>query len=471
MVQRIDYLGRLAKWREKQAVKVISGMRGCGKTTLLALYIDWLKRSGIDDRHILFINMETPENTSLLHFQGLYNYVKKHICTDAITYIFFDEIQRCENYKSAINGLLKHQVDLYIALSTAPDLSRIPHIEIKMLPLSFAEYLAFSRVRAKNPQAIVKGSEVKTFPANMPPQTQKAYATDRRIPRQKAQMEKFLQREAFNHYISFGGFPFAAALGDDAGLLRQCVEGIYHTALIKDVAGQAGINSIPLLEHIAQKMSHYTGRPLSSKKISAAMGAGGRGISTNTVETYMRALTAALVFYHAGRFDIKTGKRLKTLGKYYVADLGIRNLLLETASLTETATPTETASPAESASLTETGISSQLENIVYMELLRRGGKVYTGKYGSDEINFVAFVSGSGVGVSYGVGASSGDRVYYQVMATVRDAAILARKLSPLERIRDNHPKYILSLDETPFRSTRNGIIQMNLIDWLVEKQN
>ena len=167
------------------------------------------------------------------------------------------------------------------------------------------------------------------------------------------------------------------------------------------------------------------------------MSANGTKISTNTVETYMRALTTAFVFYHAGRFDIKTEKRLKTLGKYYIADTGIRNLLLET---------------------TAPDLDGQLENIVCMELLRRGVEVCVGKYGSDEINFVVFVSGS----------EGGSRAYFQVAASVRDAAVLARKLSPLERIRDNHPKYILSLDETPFRTVRNGIIQINLIDWLLE---
>ena len=455
MIQRIDYLSRLAKWREKQAVKVISGIRGCGKTTLLALYINWLKRSGVEDRQIIFIDMEEPENEPLLHYQKLYTHVKKYLCNDKLTYVFLDEIQKCKNYESVIDGLVKNQADVYIAVSNDYNASRTPHVEIKMLPLSFAECLIFSKVRAKSPQTGGKAGELKTPPVNMPPQIYKAYATDRRLPRQKAQMEQFLRREAFNHYVSFGGFPFTAALGDDAGFIRQCADGIYNTVLVKNAAQQKGINDIPLLEDIAKRMSHCIGHPLSSKKISASIAAGGKKISTNTVEMYMRALTAAFVFYHAGRFDIKAGKRLKTLGKYYVADTGIRNLLLETRPSADSAFPVESALPSESA------IKGQLENIVCMELMRRGLRVCTGKYGGDEVSFVAFVSGS----------DGGDRIYVQVITSARDAATLARALSPLERIRDNHPKYILSLDETPFRASRNGIIQKNLVDWLVEKAN
>jgi predicted AAA+ superfamily ATPase len=430
VIQRNDYLGRLAKWRGKQLVKLISGVRGCGKTTLLALYIDWLKRSGVKDEQIIFIDMESPEDNSLLHYQGLYNFIKKNLCKDTLTYVFIDEIQKCAHYEKAIEGLIKKQVDLYAAVSSAPDFSHTLYAELKMLPLSFAEHLTFAKVRSKNPPI--------TDRASGPPPIQKAYpSTDRRLPRQKAQMEKYLQREAFNHYLSFGGFPFTAGLSGDVSLVRQCVEGIYNTILIKDVAIQAGINNIPLLTDVAKMLSHAIGHPLSSKKISTAMGTNGTRISTNTVETYMRALTAAYVFYHAGRFDIKTGKRLKTLGKYYIADTGIRNLTLET---------------------TAPELDGQLENIVCMELLRRGFEVCVGKHGGDEINFAAFVSGS----------EGGSRAYFQVTASVRDAAVLARKLSPLERIRDNHPKYILSLDETPFRAVRNGIIQINLIDWLLE---
>jgi len=440
VIQR-ECLGKLAKWREKQPVKVIGGIRGCGKTMLLAMYIDWLKRTGVDDEQIVSINMEDPETEALLNYRELYGYINKRLCENRFTYVFIDEVQRCPKYEKAIAGLLtKKQVDLYVTASGADVSSIAPHVEIKVLPLSFAEYLLFSKT--KDPS---KTEELKAFScateANITLQKAFPTKTNRRLPRQKAQTEKYLQHEAFNNYLSFGGFPFTAALGGDAGLIRYCVNGIYSTALIKDVAGQAGISDIPLLEQIAKLMSQHTGRSLSSTKISTAISGGGRKISTNTVETYMKALTSAFVFFHAGRFDIKTKRHLKTLGKYYIADTGVRNLLLESGT---------------------SDLDGQLENIVYLELLRRGFQVCIGKYGGEEVNFAVFWSSNP--------EKNGGQAYFQVTASVRDKSVLADKLSPLMRIQDNHPKFILSLDDTPFRANHNGIIQKNIIDWLLESK-
>jgi predicted AAA+ superfamily ATPase len=442
MVQRVEYLNRLAKWREKPQVKLLSGIRGCGKTTLFAIYIDWLKRSGADDKRIINVNMEDPESGALLHYQGLYSFIKKRLCVDKYTYVFIDEIYKCENYEKAIEGLLlKKQVDLYAAASNACFFVNAPFVEIKMLPLSFAEYQVFSRIRAKDSQILGRAEELKGFLASPPQKQTGTEKMERRLPRQRAQMEKLFRKEAFNNYLSFGGFPFAVAMCDDAALIRQCAEGIYNTVLVKDVARQSGINDITLLERIAQLMSLSTGRPLSSKKLSAAIDSTGRKISANTVEAYMCALTAAFVFYHAGRFDIKAGKQLKTLGKYYIADTGFRNLLLETSA---------------------PDLDGQLENIVCLELLRRGFDVRVGKYGGEEVNFVAF--------DYGGTVQKTPKVaYFQVMASVRNKTALAGKLSPLERIRDNHSKHILTLDENQFRANHNGIILQNLIDWLVNR--
>jgi len=440
MIQRSEYLGRLAKWREKQPVKVISGVRGSGKSTLLAMYIDWLKRTGVDDKQIIFINMENPESESLLHYQGLYSFIAKRLCVNKFTYIFIDEVQKCRDCHKAIEGLLiKKQVDLYTAASNTCLFSKTPHIEIKMLPLSFSEYLLFTRLRNKTMQIPGRAQELEEFAPNdsgEKKQAQAAYPSrkDKRLPRQKEQMEKFLRREDFNNYLSFGGFPFTTALSGDAGMIRQCVEGIYNTVLIKDISWQNGISDIPLLENIAKLMGHSTGRPISSKKLSVDIDAKGRKISTNTVEAYMRAICSAFVFYHAERFDIKTGRQLKTLGKYYIADTGIKNLLLD-------------QEPPD--------ISRLLENIVYMELLRRGCQVRVGKLGSEEVNFIAL-------------NGSTENTYYQVAASVREGSVLSKRISPLEKIKDNSPKYILSLDETPFRSNNKGIIQKNLIEWLLE---
>jgi len=451
MIQRAEYQGRLAKWREKQPVKVISGVRGSGKSTLLAMYIDWLKRTGVDDKQIIFINMENPESESLLHYQGLYSFIAKRLCVNKFTYIFIDEIQKCRDYQKALEGLLiKKQVDLYAAVSNSCLFSKTPHVEIRMLPLSFSEYLLFTRLRAKTMQIPGRAQELEEFVPNKngaeKTRAQEAYPSrkDKRLPRQKEQMEKFLRREDFNSYLSFGGFPFTTALSGDAGMIRQCVEGIYNTVLVKDISWQGGISDIPLLENISRLMGQSAGRPVSSKKLSVDIDAKGRKISTNTVETYMRALCSAFVFYHAERFDLKTGRPLKTLGKYYIADTGIKNLLLD-------------REPPD--------ISRLLENIVYMELLRRDCKVSVGKLGVEEINFVALSPPPDAAKQENDGQNY---AYYQVASSVRDGSIHKKKLSPLEKIKDKSQKYILSLDETPFRSNNKGVIQQNLIEWLLE---
>jgi len=452
MIQRAEYQNRLAKWKEKQPVKVISGIRGSGKSTLLAMYIDWLKRTGVDDKQIIFINMENPESESLLHYQGLYSFIAKRLCVNKYTYIFIDEIQKCRDYQKALEGLLiKKQVDIYATVSSSCLFSKTPHIEIMMLPLSFSEYLLFTRLRNKTMQIPGRAQELEEFVPNdtdaAKTRAQEAYPSrkDKRLPRQKEQMEKFLRREDFNNYVSFGGFPFTAALSGDAGMIRQCVEGIYNTVLVKDISWQSGISDIPLLENISKLMGHSLGRPVSSKKLSVDIDAKGRKISTNTVEAYMRALCSAFVFYHAERFDIKTGKPLKTLGKHYIADTGIRNLLMDQEA---------------------PDIGGLLENIVYMELLRRDCRVSVGKLGSEEVNFIVTNS-----TSNAVAENAAEYAYYQIAASVRESSIHAKKASPLEKIKDGSPKYILSLDETPFRSNHKGVIQRNLIEWLLETKN
>lgn len=448
MIQRVNYLKKLAVWREKQFIKVVSGVRRCGKSTLLSLYIDWLKRTGVTDEQIVFINLEEPEYDSLLNYQGLYSYIIKRLRNNQYTYIFIDEAQQCNNFEKAVEGLvIKQFVDLYISGSNAHIFSggfaallEGKYVEITMLPLSFAEYLAFSR--ANSPQRI---DELKMY--SRPPVHEPGAAAERRLPRQKPLREKYLQREAFNEYLSFGAFPYTAALGTEPELIKTYVDGVYNTILIKDLAKWADITDFSLLERIAKMLSHSMGSPVSAKKISDSINASGRKISVNTVDAYMRALSNGFIFYHVGRYDIKGGQYLKTLGKYYIVDTGLRNMLLESSA---------------------PDLDSQLESIVYMELLRRGCQVSIGKFADQEINFVAGGANTGQPVAE-QGEAPGGMAYYQVAASVTDSADLARKLEPLERIRDNHPKYVLSLDDTLFRTNHNGIIRRNLINWLLEK--
>ena len=407
MIKRKDYLARLDVWREKQVIKVITGVRRCGKSTLLLQYIEQLKLSGISDDQIIAINLEDPEFEFLLDHHALYAYVQKKLCKNKYSYIFIDEIQQCTEFEKAVNGLfIKKRVDLYITGSNAYMLSGElatflsgRYIEINMLPLSFSEYLAF-------------------------PGNQKRKEHD--------------PRSALNKYIRFGSFPYITALDSDTGMARTYIDGIYNTILLKDVAKRTGTTDISLLVNLVKFLSHSVGSPVSAKKISDTLNSSGRKISVNTVDTYLRSLTDSFIFYHANRYDIMGKQFLKTLGKYYIVDTGIRNMLLESSS---------------------PDLGHQLENIVYLELLRRGCSVSIGKLAEKEVDFVV------TGIRGGKNET--EISYYQVAASVLDPNTLARELSVFQKIKDNNRKYLLTLDDIPPRANHDGIIQLYLIDWLL----
>jgi predicted AAA+ superfamily ATPase len=278
------------------------------------------------------------------------------------------------------------------------------YVEINMLPLSFGEYLSFT------------GNNSKKKAVDL--------------------------RAALNDYLRFGSFPYTAVLGADARMIKTYIDGIYNTILIKDVAKRIGAADISLLENIIKFLSHSVGSPISAKKISDTINSSGRKISVNTVASYLQNLTSSFIFYYADRYDIKGKQYLKTLGKYYIVDTGIRNMLLESSA---------------------PDLGHQLENFVYLELLRRGYRVSIGRLAEKEIDFVA----AGV---YTADDDSGGLSYYQVAASVLDQDTLARELSGLQKIKDNHPKYLLTLDDIPSQANHNGIIQRYLIDWLLEKK-
>ena len=416
MVQRNEYLAALAAWREKQVIKVVTGVRRCGKSTLLSQYIDKLKASGVSGEQIISINLEAPEFESLLNREALYAYIQKRLCKNKYTYVFIDEVQQCAGFEKAIDGLfIKKRVDLYITGSNAYMLSGElatllsgRYVEISMLPLSFAEYLSFTGIntRKKTPDL----------------------------------------RAALNDYLYFGSFPYAAVLGADSKMIKTYIDGIYNTVLIKDVAKRAGVTDISVLESIIKFLSHSVGSSISVKKISDTINSSGRKISVNTVDSYLKNLTDSFIFYRADRYDIKGKQYLKTLGKYYIVDTGIRNMLLESS------TP---------------DLGHQLENIVYLELLRRGcrvsvGKLSFNKLAEKEIDFVATGTHAAEDAPGGIS-------YYQVAASVMDPDTLARELSGLQKIKDNHPKYLLTFDDIPSRANHDGIIQRYVIDWLLGK--
>ena len=398
IVQRKEYLDTLKKWREKQIIKVVTGVRRCGKSTLFSLYINYLIDTGVSKNQIIYVNLEEIEHENLLDYKALYDYIKERLVKGKCTYIFIDEVQQCKFFEKAVDSLyIKENVDLYITGSNAVMLSGElatllsgRYIEISMLPLSFTEYLDFSK-------------------------------------------EKDI-RTAFNDYLRYGSFPNVAGLEKKDTTIRTYLEGIYNTILIKDVATREGITDISVLESIIKFLSSNIGSPVSAKKVSDTINSSGRKISVNTVDSYIRALNQSYVFYKADRYDIKGKQYLKTLGKYYIVDTGLRNMLLAG---------------------TASDLGHLLENVVYLELMRRGYKIHIGKLIDKEIDFVV----SGVkGVEY-----------YQVSASVLDKNTMTRELSPLMKISDNHPKYLLTLDDIIPNANYNGILHTNLIEWLLNK--
>ena len=400
MIKRKEYLDWLIRWREQQLIKVITGVRRCGKSTLFSLYIDYLKETGVSEEQIISINLEDVDYEHLLNYKALHTYVKDRLCKDKYTYVFIDEVQQCLGFEKAVDSLfIKKNVDVYITGSNAHMLSGElatllsgRYVEIRMLPLSFAEYLDF------------EGAEDHI-------------------------------KAKFNDYLHFGSFPYVAMLKKDKTVIRNYIDGIYNTILIKDVAKREGISDISVLESIVKFLSGSIGSPISTKKISDTINSSGRKISVNTVERYMRALCDSFLFYKVDRFDIKGRQTLKTLGKYYIVDTGLRDMLVSSSS---------------------EDLGHLLENIVYLELIRRGYKVNIGKLAEKEVDFVA---DNVEGITY-----------FQVSASTLDENTLKRELEPLQKISDNYPKFLLTLDEYMPNANYEGIRKMSVIDWLLNTQ-
>jgi len=393
LVARNEYLEQLKMWREREMIKVVTGVRRCGKSTLFELYIDYLKSTGVTSEQVVSINLEDEDNSELLDHAKLHEYVKSRLRKDKWTYVFIDEVQNCAEYERAISSLyLRKNVDIYITGSNAYMLSGElatkltgRYIEIDMLPLSFAEY----------------GQAVDIVD----------------------------DRKRFLQYMNMGAFPYAATLADNSVAHAQYLEGIYNTVLVKDVVTRHRINDVSVVEAIVKFLCSNVGSPVSAKKIADTMKSNGRPIAVNTVENYLRALTDSYLFYKVERYDIKGKLHLKTAPKYYVCDTGLRNTILGSDN---------------------TDIGHQLENMVYLELLRRGYRVNIGKTRTKEIDFVA-VKGK-------------ETIYVQVAYLLATPETVEREFGNLEQIKDNFPKYVISMDDVDM--SRSGITHMNVAEWL-----
>lgn len=395
-IVREAYLEDLISLKDKNLIKVITGIRRCGKSTMFELYQDYLRTNGIEEEQIISVNLEDGDYRSIRTADTLYEYIVEKLVKDRQNYVFLDEVQQAENFQEAVDWLyVKKNVDLYITGSNAYILSGElatllsgRYVEIKMLPLSFKEY-------------------VSAFPDNQN------------------------LAELYRNYLTNSSFPGTLELERKQDV-RMYLEGIYNTILLKDIVTRKRISDASTLERVVEFMFDNIGNLCSSTKIANAMTSGGRKISVPTVESYLSSLTDSYILYRVGRYDIKGKQYLTTGFKYYVADIGLRYYLLGTRQVDQ---------------------GHILENIVYLELLRRGYEVHIGKIGDAEVDFIAI--------------NSEGQEYYQVSQSVLEEQTLQRELASLEAIKDHNPKYLLTLDYTPTVS-HNGIRQMNVLEWLIK---
>ena len=397
-LERKEYLDKLIGFRDKQLIKVVTGVRRCGKSTLLEIYQDYLRANGVKEEQIIAVNLEDFDFFALREPAALHRYIKERLVPGKMTYVFVDEIQHCTDFPSVIDSLyIRKNVDVYLTGSNAYMLSSEiatlitgRYVEIKMLPLSFREYVS---ANGGNDSLAVK----------------------------------------YREYIQGSSFPYSLELKDNPSALHDYLEGVYHTIVVKDIAARKRISDTMMLESVTRFVFDSIGSQLSTKKIADTMTSSGRKIDVKTVERYLEGLMESFIIYQAKRYNIRGKQYLKTLEKYYVVDIGMRYMLLGTSG---------------------TDVGHILENIVYLELLRRGYEVYIGKIDDLEVDFVAR---GNKGVQY-----------IQVAASVRDENTLSRELASLQRISDNYPKVILTLDEDP-EADYEGIRRINALDWLVGK--
>ncbi len=399
MIVREEYLKKLIALKDKNIIKVITGVRRSGKSTLLALYREYLKSNGVSDNNIININFEDNQYRDLLDEKSLHEYIAKKLVTAEKYYIILDEIQNVKNFELCVNSLfLKDNVDIYITGSNSYMLSGElathltgRYMQIHVLPLSFKEYLS--------------GSEEQN------------------------------EMKAYDKYARNGGFPYILQFGEDVELIRNYLDSIYNTVVIKDIVSRRNISDVNLLESVTRYLFDNVGSYISIKKISDTLTSMGRKNSVNTIEGYVSALIESYIMYKVNRYDIKGKQHLKTQEKYYLSDLGLRTYLLGTKKTAD--------------------MGHMLENIVFLELKRRGYEIYIGKNNDMEVDFV-------------VAGQEGTK-YVQVALSVRDEKTLERELRSLESIPDHYPKYLLTLDYDSV--DHNGIKQFGVIDFLLGREN
>lgn len=396
MVERKEYMEILGKWREKKVIKVVTGIRRCGKSSLLRMFRDRLLDEGLSGTQIQEINFENLDNEPLLDYKMLYAHVREHLCPDRMNYLFFDEIQMVENFQKVIDSLfLLDNVDIYVTGSNAYMLSGElatlltgRYVEIKMFPLSFKEFM-------------------------------------------QSQPSGTSRESVYRKYVELSSFPYVLQIEHDREMVHEYLLGLYNTIVLKDVVGRRKIADVMMLQSVVRFLADNIGNISVIKRISDTMTSLGRKITSHTVESYVTALVDSFIFYPVQRYDAKGRQLLKAGQKLYLADIGLRQVINGTKG---------------------GDMGHVLENIVFLELARRGGEVYVGRVGDCEIDFVVI--------------DGNFRSYYQVSLSVRDEATMQRELSPLLSISDSYPKYLLTMDNDPV-IYHDGIKQEYVLDWLL----
>ena len=408
-IDRKEYLDFLVKSKDRQIIKVVSGVRRCGKSTLFEIYKDFLLENGVAKNQIISINFEDMDYEELTDYKKLYEYIKSKMIEDKRNYIFLDEIQHVDKFEKVVDSLfIKENTDLYITGSNAyfmsSELATLlsgRYIELKMLPLSFKEY----------------------YQAKL--EYEKLEQKENRISKTLIQY--------YNEYIVNSSFPYTLQLDSDLKNIHEYLSGIYNSVLLKDIVARLKISDVMRLESVVKYIFDNIGNLTSLSKIGNTLTSMGRKTDAKTIEKYIRGLTDSLLVHEVSRYNIKGKEFLSTLSKYYVADLGFRQMILGNRNI---------------------DMGHILENVIYLELLRRKCNVYVGQFDKNEIDFVVI--------------NSNEIEYYQVALTVLDENTLKRELDAFKNIKDNYPKYLITLDDVMVNTDYDGIKVVNALEWLLE---
>lgn len=409
-IDRKEYLDFLIKSKDKQIIKVVSGVRRCGKSTLFEIYKDYLLKNGVEKIQIISINFEDMDYEELTDYKKLYEYIKSKMLTDKKNYIFLDEIQHVDKFEKVVDSLfIKENVDLYIitgsnAYFMSSELATLlsgRYIELKMLPLSFKEYY-------------------------------KAKLEYEKLEKKENRILKTLM-QYYNEYIVNSSFPYTLQLENNLKNIYEYLSGIYNSVLLKDIVARLKIVDVMRLESVVKYIFDNIGNLTSISKIANTLTSMGRKTDIKTIEKYIKGLVDSLLIYEVSRYNIKGKEFLSTLSKYYVSDLGLRQMILGNRNI---------------------DMGHILENIIYLELLRRKCNVYVGQFDKNEIDFVII--------------NSNEVEYYQAVLTVLDENTLKRELAAFKNIKDNYPKYLITLDDVLPNADYEGIKVVNALEWLLE---